>query len=34
MHHCFAELLENQDLYPSGVVLQDDRIPKVKIPGE
>lgn len=34
MHHCFAELLENQDLYPSGVVLLDDRIPKVKIPGE
>ncbi len=34
MHHCFAELLENQDLYPAGVVLRDDRIPKVRIPGE
>ncbi len=31
---CFAELVENQDKYPAGVALRDERIPKLKIPGD
>lgn len=29
--HCFQELLEATDVYPAGVELQDDRIPKIDL---
>lgn len=31
---CFQELLENQELYPTGIELRDERIPKIPVPGE
>jgi len=34
MQHCFAELMENQDTFPAGITLQDERIPKVLVPGD
>jgi predicted metal-dependent hydrolase len=34
MQHCFAELIENQDQYPAGITLRDERIPKVLVPGD
>ena len=34
MEWCFAELIENTEQYPSGVLLRDERIPKLVIPGE
>jgi uncharacterized protein len=34
MAHCFQELIDNQDQYPLGIELRDDRIPKIPIPGE
>ena len=33
MAHCFQELIDNQEQYPAGIELQDERIPKISIPG-
>ncbi|MBI3865976.1 MAG: DUF309 domain-containing protein [Planctomycetia bacterium] len=33
MAHCFQELVDNQQQYPTGIELQDDRIPKIPLPG-
>ncbi|HWA24780.1 MAG TPA: DUF309 domain-containing protein [Lacunisphaera sp.] len=30
--HCFQELLDARDVYPEGVELQDDRVPKIAMP--
>jgi hypothetical protein len=32
MRHCFQELMDNTETYPTGVVLRDERIPKVALP--
>ena len=34
MAFCFQELIDNQEQYPSGIELRDERIPKITIPGE
>jgi len=34
MQHCFQELIDNQQAYPVGITLHDDRVPKIDIPGE
>ena len=34
MQFCFQELIDNQETCPSGVVLRDERIPKIAVPGE
>lgn len=34
MAWCFEELVQNQEQYPSGIKLHDERVPKVKIPGD
>ena len=34
MRLCFQELLEAGNVYPTGVVLKDDRVPKIAIPNE
>jgi len=34
MQFCFQELIDNQETYPVGIVLHDDRIPKISIPGQ
>ena len=33
MAYCFQELIDNQEQYPTGIELQDERIPKISIPG-
>lgn len=33
MAFCFQELIDNQQQYPAGIELQDERIPKISIPG-
>jgi predicted metal-dependent hydrolase len=33
LQYCFQELLDNQEAYPTGVELADDRIPKIPLPG-
>ena len=30
---CFQELLDDQERFPSGIELQDDRVPKIPLPG-
>jgi hypothetical protein len=34
MAFCFQELIDNQQQYPAGIELHDERIPKIPIPGE
>ena len=34
MQFCFQELIDDQQTCPVGIELQDDRIPKIPIPGE
>lgn len=34
LQHCFQQLIDDQQTYPAGIELQDDRIPKIPIPGE
>jgi predicted metal-dependent hydrolase len=34
MQLCFQELIDDQQAYPVGIELHDDRIPKIDIPGE
>jgi predicted metal-dependent hydrolase len=34
LQSCFQELIDDQQNYPAGIELQDDRIPKIPIPGE
>lgn len=33
LQHCFQELLDDQERFPSGIELKDDRVPKISIPG-
>jgi predicted metal-dependent hydrolase len=33
MAYCFQELVDDQQQYPSGIELRDERIPKIPIPG-
>jgi predicted metal-dependent hydrolase len=33
LQFCFQELLDDQERFPSGIELQDDRVPKIPIPG-
>ena len=33
MAYCFQELIDNQEKFPTGIELQDERIPKISIPG-
>jgi predicted metal-dependent hydrolase len=34
MQFCFQELLDDQQTFPAGIELHDDRIPKIPLPGE
>src|SRR5262245_54280023 len=34
LQFCFQELLDNQEACPTGVVLRDERVPKIALPGE
>lgn len=34
LKHCFGELLEAREGYPTGLTLDEQRIPKIAIPGE
>ncbi len=34
MQNCFQELIDNQQSHPVGVELDDERVPKIHIPGE
>ena len=33
LQFCFQELLDDQERFPSGIELQDDRVPKIPLPG-
>jgi predicted metal-dependent hydrolase len=33
LQFCFQELVDNQQSYPAGIELQDDRVPKIPLPG-
>jgi predicted metal-dependent hydrolase len=34
MQFCFQELIDDQQAFPAGIELCDDRIPKIPLPGE
>src|SRR5262245_3896419 len=34
MQFCFQELIDNQQTFPVGIELHDDRIPKITLPGQ